>query len=459
MERSGNTTTGIGVGISSVMPHIYLAPWEWNTTDNSDAPFWDAPAAQFCLRRIDLRPMPAQAELGGLPQGLGLFIYDRQVALPGAAYFGSDLKRLMAQQERDLWKGLLSISEPLEGVTLEDVLWNTLTIHADASGRDRVRPLLPQADGQMSLRLPSLGLLRRKKLGPSDPEWDVVVQVLQEEYRRLRQEFINSYPLGDARRDHYKKVLGGWRLKYRVSDHRVFIPWDLPDEGWLSPSSTIGDTFVEASDTNLESHTPTGPNAGTGWALVQGAFGDLVVRGAQDDLNYAVSGGSVSARMTDALSGDDHYAQASCSNNVNGNGPARHVSVAARMSSSAATYYMGSLHRASDTADPYTIVKIVSGAYTELGSVSGTGDSAINNTLKLEVNGSGLDLYGNDGTELKVSVTDTSITGNLYAGISGRHTGSNRNQWDDFEAADLAAGTPSLIHNIPARIYQHMLNR
>jgi hypothetical protein len=98
------------------------------------------------------------------------------------------------------------------------------------------------------------------------------------------------------------------------------------------------------------------------------------------------------------------------------------------------------MHRASDTADPYTIVKIVSGTYTELGSTSGTGDSASNNILKLEVNGSDLDLYGNDGTELKVSVTDTSITGNLHAGISGSHTGSNRNQWNNFEAGDLSPG-------------------
>jgi hypothetical protein len=60
--------------------------------------------------------------------------------------------------------------------------------------------------------------------------------------------------------------------------------------------------------------------------------------------------------------------------------------------------------------------------------------------LKLEVNGSDLDLYGNDGTELKVSLTDTAITGNLYAGIVGSHSGSNRNQWDNFKAADLPPG-------------------
>jgi hypothetical protein len=426
------------------MPHIYLAPWEWNTAesppDTIGVPFWDAPLAQSCLQRIDLRPVSVQAEPGGVPQGFGLFVYNRQVSVPGAVYFGSDLKRALTRQDRDSWKGLLSISEPLEGVTLEEVLWNTLTIHADATGRGRVKPLLPRANGEMSLRLPSFGLVRRKKIGPSDAEWSAVVGVLQGDYRRLRQEFLDSYPAGDSRRESYKKVLGTWRLKYGVSDHRVFIPPDLPDEGYLRPDTTIGDTFVEASDTNLESHTPTGPNAGTGWALVQGSSGDLLVRGATDDVSRTVSSGRVSARMTDALSGDDHYAQASCTNTVNGDGSARHTSVAGRMSSTMATYYMGSVHRASDTADPYTIVKIVSGTYTELGSASGTGDSASNNILKLEVNGSDLDLYGNDGTELKVSVTDTSITGNLHAGISGSHTGSNRNQWNNFEAADLSPG-------------------
>jgi hypothetical protein len=422
------------------MPHIYLAPWEWNTTKSPNAPFWDAPLPQACLQRIDLRPLAAQAEPGGVPQGFGLLVYDRQVAVPGAIYFGSDLRRDLTRQERDCWKGSLNISEPLEGVTLEDVLWNTLTVHADATGQGRVRPLLPRASGEIILRMPSLGVVRRKKIGPGDGEWSAALESLRGDYRRLRRELLDSYPAGDPRREHYKKVLGMWRLKYGVSDHRVFLPPDVPDEGYLRPDTAIGDTFVEASDTNLESHIPTGPNAGTGWALVEGGSGDLLVLGATDDVSRSASSGRVSARMTNALSSDDHYSEASCTNTVNGDGSARHTSVAARMSSTAATYYMGSLHRASDTADPYTIVKIVSGTYTELGSITGTGDPASSNILKLEVNGSDLDLYGNDGTELKVSVTDTSITGNLYAGVSGSHTGSNRNQWNNFEAADLSPG-------------------
>ena len=428
------------------MPHIYLAPWEWNTTKDPNFPFWDAPLAPACLQRIDLRPLAAQAETGGVPQGFGLFVYDGQVSIPGAVYFGSDMKRAFPPQAdasggRDSWKGLLNISEPLEGVTLEDVLWNTLTVHADANGRDRVKPLVPRANGELSLGLPSLGLARRKKVGPGAAEWNVVVQALQEDYRRLRQEFLDGYLSGDPRREHYKKVLGTWLLKYGVSDHSAsggFIPPDLPDEGYLEPTTTIGDTFVETStDTNIEDHIPTGPNAGTGWALVQGSAGDLVVRAAQDDVNRT-GGVPASARMTDALSGDDHYAQVACTNQINGGG--RYTGVTARMSSSAATYYSGEIERQSEVVNPYQIYKTVSGTRTSLGTSGATSDSANNNVLKLEVNGSSLVLYGVNGTQSKVSLTDTAITGNLYAGIVGSHSGANRNQWNNFEAADLSPG-------------------
>jgi hypothetical protein len=81
------------------MPHIYLAPWEWNTTESPGASFWDAPLADSCLQRIDLRPVPAQAEPGGTPQGLGLFVYNRRVSVTGAVYFGSDLNQVMTQPE------------------------------------------------------------------------------------------------------------------------------------------------------------------------------------------------------------------------------------------------------------------------------------------------------------------------------------------------------------------------
>jgi hypothetical protein len=142
--------------------------------------------------------------------------------------------------------------------------------------------------------------------------------------------------------------------------------------------------------------------------------------------------------MTDALSGDDHYAQASCTNAINGGG--RYTGVTARMSSSEATYYSGEIERQSEVVNPYQVFKTVTGTRTSLGTGAGGGDSANNNTLKLEVNGSDLDLYGVDGTQLKVSLTDTSITGNLYAGIVGSHSGANRNQWNNFKAADLAPG-------------------
>lgn len=434
MERSGNTTTGIGVGISSVMPHIYLAPWEWNDSEGWEGPFWDAPSAQSCVQRIDLRPRSAQAEFGGVPQGVGLFIYDRQVSVSGAAYFGDDLRRTLTRPEKDSWKGLLNISELLEGVTLEDVVWNTLTIHADPSGRDRVRPLIPRANGELKLGFPALGMVRRKTPRPGNGEWSSVIGVLQADYRRRRQEFLNAYPVGNPRRGHYKKLLGTWRLKYQVMDYRVFIPPDLPDEGFLEPDTTITESFNQADSDTL------GPDLT--WVEIDGDI-DVVSNAAE-----LQSGNNAFARADTDLSSDDHYAQAV---GVNASSMDGSVAVGCRASTSATTYY----RLQENAADKLRLHKFESGTRTLIDATSIT--RADNDVIRLECNGSDLTGKLNGTTEL--TATDTSITGKLQGGVGGSINVSTKPRLDDFEAADLAAGTPSLIHNIPARIYQHMLNR
>lgn len=61
------------------------------------------------------------------------------------------------------------------------------------------------------------------------------------------------------------------------------------------------DTFVEASDTALQSHTPTGTDAGAGWSAVSGA---ALVRGATDDvIDNNVSNGNRYRMTTDLGSG------------------------------------------------------------------------------------------------------------------------------------------------------------
>ena len=398
------------------MPHIYLAPWEWNTTENPAAPFWDAPQASYCLERIDLRPLAAQAEQGGVPQGVGLFVYDRQVSVAGAIYFGNDAKVTLTQQDRDSWKGLLNIGEPLEGATLEDVLWSTLTVHADATGRDRVKPLLTRSNGEMRLGLPAFGRTRRKKVRPGDPEWDAVLAVLHNDYRRVRQEMLDKYDSVDPRSEHYNRVLGTWRVKYGISDHRVFIPPDLPDEGWLPPSTTITESWDYADNDD--------PDGDLDWVEDSGDF-DIVSNGLRlVDTSEAWR----ACRANVSLSGEDHYAQALLKQRAGSYA----VNVLARKDPSVTmTFYFGG----GNSSGNYRIGKLVSGAQTVLATPSGSPTWPW--TGKLEVNGSDLELF--DGGVSLGTATDTAITGNLQTGVGGT-TNFSACEWDDYEAADLSPG-------------------
>lgn len=69
-----------------------------------------------------------------------------------------------------------------------------------------------------------------------------------------------------------------------------------------------GDTFVEASDTALGSHTPTGPNAGTSWTVVSSGSAAKILGGqskaADDDAT-----GDNDCRMNTDLGSDEMYVQ------------------------------------------------------------------------------------------------------------------------------------------------------
>lgn len=412
---------------------------------------------------IDLRS-PSKASVANDPSpGYGLFVDSRTLFLgqwewdavnslwiapssvSGYTNMGADPGARMTLTQRNALEDVMGVSRgTLPAANLGQVLaQHVFGRLADSSGTAGPKPL-GFTGKTLSLRLGSFGEVWREPFDPSSDNFTMFTETHRADYTRLANSGISQTLL--------EKVTGYLMLKYhgRLNSRllSLYVPASFISAGhsFRRPTTTLGDTFVEVSDTNIESHTPTGPNAGTGWALVIGSAGDLVVLGGSNTVQRqsAVSNEASTARMTDALSSDDHYAQAPGTNTANGGGFGRFTGVATRVSNSAATFYVGAFHRAAaDVADPYTISKFVAGTRTELGTVSpGDGDSPADNILKLSVNGSDLDLYAIDGTELQLSITDTAITGNLFTGISGAQTGANRNFWGTFEAADV---TPAVI--------------
>lgn len=414
--------------VTPTLRSVCFSNWKWNERMIQ----WEPPAMAVMLGAIDLRSLPQMA-LKGTAEGFGIFSYAN---VPAAGCLALTGDRNLTPDEKT------TIRTKLGKVIAADrfglAVFELLTTHSDPTGLTFAKPLLPTIQGNLEVHLGGFPLLYQERFDiNTSPQRNKVLAVLQADYARLRQESFPAYQPGDPRRQHYLKVLGGWMRKYGVDDHRIFLPQEVPDEGWLPPASIFGDTFVEATtDTTLASHTPTGPNAGTAWSLFDGG-GSAIVRQATDRAEFdGASNNSVSYRMQNNLASDDHYAEASVDASSDGAVDGPEVGTLVRKDASATiTHYFG---LADFTEDRFALNKYVNGTLTEIGSLAETITAGTPFILRTEANGSTIRVL-RDGTQ-KISVTDTSITGKLRGGIFGwTNNSAHFPIWDDFEKADLAA--------------------
>jgi hypothetical protein len=381
----------------------WLGPWTWSED------VWQPPAG--CRGLIDLRPLPAQARAGGTPLGVGLFALD-EAADPGPAHvsFGIDPGVPLTVFQRLAWEQrVLGAGRTLAASNLREALWESLTNQADPTGQDRPMPLVPNTRRRAwELRLAGQ-LWKARAFDSAAPEAPALQTLLQNTYRRLREDTLG----GIHPADYHRKVLGGWVRKYALS-YRWFQPADVPDEPPLDPETTYTDDFDTAdSDTlgNLLTWTETGGDFDNVSNQARGMADGAEVRAEHD------------------LSGDDHYAQA-----LAVSGSALNC-VCARFSASARTFYFT---RADNVSGGRAwILKSVSGTRSVLASTTGTG-SPYGKTHRLECDGSELDFL-QDGSSV-LSTTDTSITGTTRGGLRAENGACT---FDDFEMADLSAFDPS----------------
>jgi hypothetical protein len=133
------------------------------------------------------------------------------------------------------------------------------------------------------------------------------------------------------------------------------------------------------------------------------------------------------------LDTDDHYAQVDF---TFASITARWLGPAVRVHDTAETLYLAGT-RGSDSLR--FIQKIEAGGVTTLTQDNGGGGPT--HTLRLDVDGSSLEMFFDGASAL--TATDTAITGNLKVGVAAHNTTTSRG--DNFEAADLAAGTPGSV--------------
>ena len=225
-----------------------------------------------------------------------------------------------------------------------------------------------------------------------------------------------------------------WRnvKQNRADCHKIWLGQgslvcDIP----VIKGTTLQDTFVETSDTNIDAHTATGPNSGFSWVYTAGSTTDMVVIAADDNLKSSANIDR-SARAESDLADDDHFCQFQV--DLWATGGSNSMGPLARYDSAADKFYLLALRT---NSAQYRIFK-KDGGFTQLASATETLPSEPV-TAYLEADGSSLD--GKiDGTS-KITDTDTTFTGQVRCGI---FSGENAKH-DNWKAEDLGAAAAAPV--------------
>lgn len=408
------------------MPYVYLAHWQATPGGARTESSWDAPYPAFCIGRLDLRPGYAGHPIDRAPQGYGLFVYSQEISDPALFPVTTDIHQPITPGVKDRLKGELNVESPIRADKVKDVIWEIMTVHADPTGRDRVRPLMPKVNGMMELHLGGFSKIKEKRFRPfQDEEWDMVLANLQYAYRKLRSTHYTPMArlLQRPSRFHYRKALGGWMRQYSINNPRVFIPPDLPYEGWLEPETSLSDDF-NRGDESLDAGNWT-ELVNLGWAVVSET--------AEMDL---LSGALSVARYDTALSSGNHYSQVTfLSTGGNALGPIL------RKDNTATDTHYGV--RIDNDNSERRLFKRVTGTPTNLSYTNPVTTGAGEDILRGIADGSTIS-YNVEGTE-EISVSNADIgEENHYCGFYGEiFEGQGTAHFDDWKAADLAAGGPT----------------
>lgn len=356
---------------------------------------------------IDLRSIPGHADLT-----YGLFWSDKPFGQDYRAVGRGDLRDI-TNAPRDVIASMFGL-RTLAGDTLADLIWGLLTVDADPNGENRAPPIMPTRRRQMELVLSGHGPVAQKRFEPGLSEAPPVRDLLQRQYRRIRQAALDGLLKDDV---HHRRVLDYWCEKYGLTED-YFRPPDLPPETRVGHETTITESFNK-TDGSL------GPDLT--WVDFHNSGVYEVVSQAAERVASSLG----ATRANSALSSDDHYAQAEFSSLAFSD---RTAGVMARQAGDATqTYYMA----LADGPTNGETWKIISGSNTSVGAQGGT--FAAGDVIQLECDGSTITRKKNGSTQN--STTDTAISGNLYTGLASVHAIAGSPAVDNFEAADLSSGT------------------
>ena len=416
---------------------FYLDAIRWGTDDpHFRAPYYRHPDMVF-----DLRSTPDLSAPGPLGKRVLCFTPGAIPAGPEVVPIGDAGTALTLERKATL-KSVFVLGENIVADTVGEFILELLVLLADPTGLSRWKPMRVGRDLKLAFTMG--GVMIRKRVAQTDPEWRQTLAVERLGYARWRadaavtkaelllagrtwEQVQNHLRDGTAdaedRRlggmsppNHHLKALGALVLKYGVL-HTEFLD-GLPDEGTLVPSTTLTDDFNRADADALGT-----ASGGFSWVEYVGDM-DIVTNRARNMLNSECQ-----SRANSALSTDDHYSQAK----VYGSGDIDPNVFVRQPGDTTQTLYLGWIN---PDVGQVRVYRQVTGTFTQIGS-SVAYTHVNGNVLRVEADAGTVTLKV-DGVTKIGPVNDANISGNFYTGL--RSATSTTPEWDDFEAADLAAG-------------------
>jgi len=389
----------------------YIGPWQYHVEDGAE--YYSGPVGTKAA--LDFRTLPEQAVKGNAnnPSGIGLFAsvsrppeVGRDYQLLGAGNW-HDIKTTQAMCDAFPKRRGVNLS-PQNCPDLVALVYESL-LDADPRGDEFAKPLMPSTKGTLQVRIAGqrhAEIYRQGKHRHSARVLDVIRDNFAKTFardRKLARKYLD-----------YELEKHGLDRSERGKDWQQFVPQKLRRhvKGPLQHETSVSDDF-----------------SGTlaAWTAVAGSWTISSGR-----LRHGGGGNPSLIRYDTALSAEDMVvAFGAVYDNTSAN--LDQIGPATRCDSGAVVTAYRYCHQrnVSGTTSITQLRKMIAGSET----VIGTGTFVDGTSLQLTSEGS--QHTGLMGSAADVDVTDTSITGNLYAG-AGAQVGNS--EADDWTAADIGGG-------------------
>lgn len=354
---------------------------------------WVPPVA--ALHGVDTRTLPQMARTDAEGAGSSLFYLPADATLPRGC-------RWLTDDARKVWLGEMPDAD---GDTADELLTSALTDHSDPAGQAAPKTLMPDSHGVVSI-VAQGRTIYREAYTPQHRAAAKVEALVRNDYRAIAERE------GDAA-DSRSGFLEGVQIKLRMTRDEAMarlIPSDLPQRAPRTPGTSKAESW-------------DGPNSGTlpsGWVEYgNGAALSISSNRLTSGANYQTAAWNTAFGYADMFVQIEHpVVYTLCAGT-----PMRFNPASGTASAHGGSFYW---QISRTTPSPYVLgIKTISGVDSEIGNSSAQ-VLAVGQTLKSLINGALFEVY--QSNNIRVSTTDPSISGFLYAGVQS-HAGVTSDNW------------------------------